>query len=80
MCIRDRRWAQAAFPPSPARGRSAGTCSSDSRVLWPSRGGSPGAGPRGPGPRTCRTTSVSPHCTCAVGPGPVSRWPSPAPS
>eukprot|EP00969_Alexandrium_andersonii_P028444 1241777-Alexandrium_andersonii.AAC.1 len=58
------------FPPSPTRGQSAGICPSDSRSPWTSTGGSPGAGPRGPGPRTCQTTSVGPHCTPAVGPGP----------
>eukprot|EP00969_Alexandrium_andersonii_P208878 9224952-Alexandrium_andersonii.AAC.1 len=53
--------ARAAFPPSPARGQSAGTCPSDSRVPWTSKGGSPGAEPHGPRPRKCRATFAGPH-------------------
>eukprot|EP00969_Alexandrium_andersonii_P184752 8162765-Alexandrium_andersonii.AAC.1 len=45
-----QRWAQAAFLPSPGRGRPVGTCPAGSRAPSTSAGRSPGAGPQGPRP------------------------------
>eukprot|EP00969_Alexandrium_andersonii_P372186 15481170-Alexandrium_andersonii.AAC.1 len=56
------------------------SCFSAQPRFWTSRGGTPGAGPQGPGPSTCPTTCVGRRCTPEAGPGRESDRPSPDPN